>query len=218
MIYCSHSGLILDLERGKQQRTWLDCKAAQRKALLWESAWLICIWICYSGCRSRCGSLINRPCPLFLHTGLLIYVSTLLGSTLGWLPGMNGRKISGGTVFKKKKAVKLQFAFWVADMNHSRYEQTIRWLLSGGFSQSKTACAWEKNEKITHFHSVRMFALEFYTCKNEEQKSQSSLHEMLPFTFCTSHHTIIIQQISIQKYNKQVYKQIFTTLSQCLSS
>lgn len=83
MIYCSHSGLILDLERGKQQRTWPDCKASQRKALLWESAWLICIWIRDSRCRSRCGSLINRPCPLFLHSGLLIYVSALLWIHMG---------------------------------------------------------------------------------------------------------------------------------------
>lgn len=83
MIYCSHSGLIPDLERGKQQRTWPDCKASQRKALLWESAWLICIWIRYSRCRSRCGSLINRPCPLFLHSGLLIYVSILLWIHMG---------------------------------------------------------------------------------------------------------------------------------------
>lgn len=37
MIYRSHSGLILDLEHSKQQRTWLDCKAVERKALLWDS-------------------------------------------------------------------------------------------------------------------------------------------------------------------------------------
>lgn len=33
MIYHSHSGLILDLEHGKQQRTWLDCKAVEKEGL-----------------------------------------------------------------------------------------------------------------------------------------------------------------------------------------